>query len=109
MGLTIQEYRAIDDAHGSAGIAGAELLLAMREQRKSPALPFTQPSAAGRSSVRSDLPRIGPVFTCSYDSECGRRGDDLVEGSRARMVDGEATHEECAETGEESHGQSDLM
>lgn len=58
---------------------------------------FAQPSGVVRSAARSSLSDVGPVFTARYDSECGSCGNDLEAGERARMVDGEAVHEECAE------------
>jgi hypothetical protein len=57
---------------------------------------FVQPSAAGRSSVRSGR-TLGPVFTARFDSVCEPCGGDIYEGDEARMYDGTAMHPDCAE------------
>lgn len=38
---------------------------------------------------------VGPVFTARYYSDCPECGNKVEPGDQARMVDGEATHEEC--------------
>lgn len=41
---------------------------------------------------------VGPIFTCWFDGgECGSCCGDLVEGARARYVDGDIWHAECYE------------
>lgn len=59
--------------------------------------PFAQPVPAGASAVRSALPSFGPVFTAGYTSECPGCCGDVEPGSDARMLDGDAWHEECAQ------------
>ena len=59
--------------------------------------PFAQPVPAGASAVRSALPSFGPVFTAAYTSECPGCCGDVEPGSDARMLDGDAWHEECAQ------------
>ena len=42
-----------------------------------------------------DAADVGPVFTASYYSTCPECQNRVEPGDQARMVDGEATHEEC--------------
>lgn len=52
--------------------------------------PFEPASAPARADV-------GPVFVASFTSECAVCDGAIFEGDEARMVDGEACHneEEC--------------
>jgi len=93
--LSALEYRAIDDAFGASGVAGAELLINMRTRIPEPA-----PVPVGRSTDRTALPGFGPVFTAGYVSECPGCCADVEPGQPARMFDGNAWHEDCAKADE---------
>lgn len=50
--------------------------------------PFT------RAGAGPDLDDVGPVFIASFTTECPGCGGDVEPGDEARMVDGQAHHDD---------------
>lgn len=61
------------------------------DQFAAPVRPPVDVAAVARQALD-----IGPLFTAAYSSTCGECGDEIEEGEPARMVDGEAEHDQCA-------------